>query len=161
VRQGSRHCTIARLSSGRLRSHNRYWSKIAIRVRGLEHGLRERGRGETVVVFTHGFVMCLLLWFPQHTATRLPVRKWRNSMISSGAFPCRIALSSEVRPMGTGVFGYRRMPPSVTFPSICGPKDAAWEAALLSRKTSPNAACTPKSAISLRSRAPGSIAGGV
>jgi hypothetical protein len=35
------------------------------------HRLNERGQGETVVVFTHGFVMRVLLWLQQHTGWRI------------------------------------------------------------------------------------------
>jgi broad specificity phosphatase PhoE len=41
------------------------------RVRGLEHRLDELGRDETVVVFSHGFVMRALLWLQQHTADQI------------------------------------------------------------------------------------------
>lgn len=41
------------------------------RVRALEHRLNEQRRDQTVVVFTHGFVMRALLWLQQDTADQI------------------------------------------------------------------------------------------
>jgi broad specificity phosphatase PhoE len=41
------------------------------RVRRFEHRLNELGRDQTVVVFTHGFVMRALLWLQQYIADQI------------------------------------------------------------------------------------------
>jgi broad specificity phosphatase PhoE len=47
------------------------FTDFAGRVRGFEDRLNGLGRGETIVVFTHGFVMRALLWLQQRTAGQI------------------------------------------------------------------------------------------